>query len=376
LATELEDIKIKTMYNLVEDVTVDIGGEAIDKKLLFLTNRQAQKFNFDSISKLLLAMEIQPPKLLINLFGSFGIASDNNGRTVAYDKHSQLPHVDHAEASDATYEVMCSKLCAFLMECVIPLAAQTHALIVVHSDACTLSQCLDKAMKSVRSKYGRELPFTIVNFGWAAVYHAASGEPGSVAAGLRASSLAWQGQLEKITEGLTTTFGQSCGWDINDAPSCATHYVIVDAVSTTIGKRRKETTIVEFSALTTFKNEFVGALSESLPNIAVATLSAGVWPFYQVLADYTARGLSLLLIDTRTRGEEATAAALVENKLPGSGQGRWRTKSLSQTGKAGAEDAVTTAAVQSAITGIKEAVMAIAVVSPLGYRKKARWIDI
>ena len=30
LTTELEDIKIKTMYNLVEDVTVDVGGEAVE----------------------------------------------------------------------------------------------------------------------------------------------------------------------------------------------------------------------------------------------------------------------------------------------------------------------------------------------------------
>jgi hypothetical protein len=334
------------------------------KKLLFLTNRQAQKFNFDNVSKLLLAMEIQQPKLLINLFGSFGMEEDISGRAVAYHKRAALPHVDHSEVSDAAFEAMCSKLCTFLVECVIPLAAQTHALVVVHNEACTLAQCLDKVMPSVRSKYGRALPFTIVNFGWATIYHAASGEPGSVAAGLRASSDAWQGQLEKITEGLKSSVGQSCTWEIADAPSCATHYVIVDAVSTTTDKRRRNTTTLEFSALKAFKNEFIGALSESLPNIAVAALNPSGWSNIQVFAEYTAKGLPLLLIDTRSRGEEATAVALVESNLPGSnsasqaGSKSTRRRASDYEDRMVAEDKLTAAAVQSAITGIKGAVLA------------------
>jgi hypothetical protein len=323
-------------------------------------------------------MEIEQPKLLINLFGSFGLEFDNSYRTIAFDRRSKLPHVDHSEVSDADYEATCRKICTFLTECVIPLATQTNALVIVHHDGCTLAQCLDKVMASVRSKYGNQMPFTIVNFGWATTHHLASEEPGSVAAGLRGESLAWQSQLGKIKEGLESTLGDSCRWFLEDAPSCATHYVIVDGVSTTtVGKRsRKRTTKCEWSALRKFKSEFVGALAASLPNIAVAMLDAGRWDCYQVFADYAARSLPLLLVDTRSRaGEEGTAAALVNNKLTGEYSRRASARGLHDAagdevagscckrrraggGRAPPVQPVTGSAIQSAIAGIKDGVLA------------------
>jgi hypothetical protein len=96
LAFELQDIKIKTMFQLVEEVKDTVSGT--DKKLLFLTNRQAQKFDFANMSKLLTAMEITPrPKLLINLFWCAGRPADRHNRSVAFDKFSQLPHAFHCK---------------------------------------------------------------------------------------------------------------------------------------------------------------------------------------------------------------------------------------------------------------------------------------
>jgi hypothetical protein len=69
-AAQLEDLKIKTMYNLVEDITIDVQGESMEKKLLFLSNKQARKFNFENMGKLMEAMDIGQPKLVINLLGT------------------------------------------------------------------------------------------------------------------------------------------------------------------------------------------------------------------------------------------------------------------------------------------------------------------
>ena len=67
--------QIKTIYTLVEDVTVEHGGAGLHKKLLFLTNKQARAMNVSDMDRIFNALEIAPrPKLVVNLFGSFAYA--------------------------------------------------------------------------------------------------------------------------------------------------------------------------------------------------------------------------------------------------------------------------------------------------------------
>jgi hypothetical protein len=46
-AVELEEIKLKTMFRMVEDVQVSVEGQTVHRKLLFLTNNQASAFSGD-----------------------------------------------------------------------------------------------------------------------------------------------------------------------------------------------------------------------------------------------------------------------------------------------------------------------------------------
>ena len=68
---QLQMIKARTMFQMVEEIN-DVGSGS--KRLLFLTNSQAELLagSSASITKLLDALEIPRPKLLINLLLSHG----------------------------------------------------------------------------------------------------------------------------------------------------------------------------------------------------------------------------------------------------------------------------------------------------------------
>ena len=44
----LEDLQIRTIFSLVEEIEIDLGGHAARKQLLFVTNKQARLFDFAS----------------------------------------------------------------------------------------------------------------------------------------------------------------------------------------------------------------------------------------------------------------------------------------------------------------------------------------
>ena len=73
---KLQVMKAKTMYEMVEDI--DLGNGHL--KLLFLTNSQADSISSSSqtLHKMLEALEIQTPKLVINLLSSWGLRNSLN----------------------------------------------------------------------------------------------------------------------------------------------------------------------------------------------------------------------------------------------------------------------------------------------------------
>ena len=62
-------------------------------------------FDFTSMGKVLESLEIQEPKLIINLFGSFSMNADCYGRSVHHSEPPATKDVDYAEMSmDALIE--------------------------------------------------------------------------------------------------------------------------------------------------------------------------------------------------------------------------------------------------------------------------------
>ena len=74
---ELEAIKIKTMYQMVEDIQISDRGRQVSKKLLFLTTKQAASFNANNIQSVVQALELRESHFIIRLMPSYGGKAGN-----------------------------------------------------------------------------------------------------------------------------------------------------------------------------------------------------------------------------------------------------------------------------------------------------------
>ena len=147
---DLPTIKAKTMYKMVEDVEDSKAGI---KKLLFLSSKQADLIARDpsAIDKMLaIFVDKQQPKMVINLLPSM-IRCWTRVRPLAGDPDGEREGL--------------AALDRFMAEHIIPLAEKTHAIILCSAvqPFCVLSESLSRMLKLVRSRWGSELPFTILS---------------------------------------------------------------------------------------------------------------------------------------------------------------------------------------------------------------------
>ena len=121
--SNLEIIKIKTLYNIVEDLTLTIGK----RKLLFLTNLQADVLTNSptGVQKLIAILTESdtspPPKLFIELVHSRGnmFITDKTG----FARKVPFPTPKERRQSDM-------ELVMFMQKIIIPLAAENNAVII------------------------------------------------------------------------------------------------------------------------------------------------------------------------------------------------------------------------------------------------------
>ena len=69
LLEEMQAMKIKTLYGMVDELEIMSGNDVSTKKVLFLTNKQAMMFKKDTIWNLLSTLEIPRPNLVIFIRG-------------------------------------------------------------------------------------------------------------------------------------------------------------------------------------------------------------------------------------------------------------------------------------------------------------------
>jgi hypothetical protein len=346
---QLEDLQIKTIFSLVEHLDIEVGGLASEKKLLFLTNNQARKFDFTNIERVLQAMDIspmpvstsvvnhvivsgsltdssvlRPQQLVINLFTSFNYCFQSSPAKWGLMGHFRSPnsgsgtitHKLHAELDDGAVDDTDIRLVRFLQECVLPVAVQTNALVLVHSDGCSLSHAFSQLCASETQKNGGSLPFTVMCISSVFSVHAQSNTPGSTAYALKQSSRRWRDSHHAVHQCATAGHGDEwSAFTADDIPFGATHNIIVDGI--TNGK-------MDYSARNLFKNALVQRISEDLPSIAIQTMCGGS-AVIQQLHDYTSRGMPLLLLDSRLSWQRQHAAAA--GSLPDNADTRHRSGS-------------------------------------------------
>ncbi|GMI23167.1 hypothetical protein TeGR_g1567 [Tetraparma gracilis] len=330
---ELEDLQVQTIFTLVEKMQVDVKGTPKEKHLLFLTNKQARVIDLSDIYKVLNALEVKKkPKLVISFLCSVthqpGAGCFNHSHNEQVEGFGDFYAV--GEQSEEDIRKMEGKILAYCRDCVLPLAIQTNAIVILHNDACVFSRCFSALIEAEEARSG-ELAFTPVNFGFAINYEGKLSEPGTNVNKIYSKSKRWKERRPDILEAMQYISPRAAqsGLELEealvphrlDAPACS-HYIIVDCVT----KGRKD-----LSALGTLKNNFVAQLAKKLPCIAVQTLSPLQWSRLEQVVDFACRGLPLLMLDTRPipsggyprtldAGEEYLATLddeLMEGGLPG-----------------------------------------------------------
>lgn len=161
---ELEKLQVQTIYSLVEEIELPSGK----LNMLFLTNDQANQFDFSDIDKVMRAMDINPkPKLIININkspNSLGATTYHDCCGVAgspADAFSDSDFLYVAEPDKASLVATNQKMAMFLKEHLLPVCIKTNAVVFIHNDTCAISTIFGSICKAEQSRRHGSLPFTV-----------------------------------------------------------------------------------------------------------------------------------------------------------------------------------------------------------------------
>jgi hypothetical protein len=174
ISQQLNRIKARTMYNMVEDV-----GNDKSKKLLFLTTSQADLIAStpQSMQKMLEALDVGKSQLVINLLNSNG--SGAWVRTVRPPSQLEMhtaaggvnnwacgavggrsPFLTPQEERDVE-----RRLDNFMADVLIPLAARTNAIVLACAlrTECMLTDSFTRMYSVKKSQWGDKAPFKLIS---------------------------------------------------------------------------------------------------------------------------------------------------------------------------------------------------------------------
>ena len=294
---ELEEIKLETMFRMVEDVTVNIGGRSVSKKLLYLSNNQASMLshNSDSMAKVFNALELKNPNFVIKLLTS--LAGKAN-----HVAHIESPGDIKGVLRDNVFEVSVSDSAAterqiikFMNDCILPLALQTRALVIISAaNDCSLAVAAERVLGPVALRLGDECPFTVLGFGYLTEFHRMTFmQPDCLAGQVRDSSTTWKGRSDACHLVYKNVHGENLEEaECLDVNSACTVYVIFEGIDFENSKE-------SFDSCTSFDNSFMASMIRAVPTVCISTQL----PDMELtdLVDLVYRGVPVLLLDARER---------------------------------------------------------------------------
>ena len=317
---QLQMIKARTMFQMVEEL--EGGTTDGSRKMLFLTNAQADFLcsSPDSLQKMLDALETPKPKLVINLLTSHGFdgyckikqmsAKDLLGEDagIVYGRAAFTSAAEERRAEE--------RLDRFMAEVLIPLAAQTNAIVFCNASpsVCILSAALTRMYAVQRSKWGSKAPFTIISATAAIALFYCNPDSGANWRGVRKQSRAWRARDKKLLELVHRQRADADGKlpvRYNDLDANASCYLIVDGID-----ERKDKCNVKAS-FTKLINELLRYLASTLPALALKTANAnkvdlshstGVLSGMGIAMEAAMSGTPLLFLDVRERPKLDTTA--------------------------------------------------------------------
>lgn len=297
-------MKAKTMYEMVEEL--DAGQGPV--KLLFLTNPQADSICSSSLTlrKMLEALEIDSPKLVINLICSTGLRAFLNVYAEPYYNtvNTAGEIYDTPPFLNLDEEQMCfARLDQFMQDVLLPLAASTNALILTNAvpAECALSNSLSRSFKLQRAKWGAKPPFVILSVAEDLPTLYLNPNPEAYWRRLRRRSKAWTARDKAILETVHACgLGGGFPYPNIDLDKDAKAFLIVDQLTASQQG-------FDGGPANTLRVEVLRFLVSTLPSLAVKTCHANKneqdnTSGYQVCLDQANAGTKVLLLDVRKRG--------------------------------------------------------------------------
>jgi hypothetical protein len=275
---QLQMIKARTMFQMTEEIFDDTGGGR--KRLLFLTNSQAEFLagSSSSLQKMLEALEIPRPKLIINLLSSQGftdycknMAAQRGGRME--DLGKEEPGLVPGRGPFLTLDDEISaieKLDHFMASVILPLAAQTQAIIICNAcpKNCMLSSSLTRMLSVHRSKWGQDIPFTVLSVSANVPYLYQNPDESAVWRSIRRASRAWRHRDRKLLELVWSKFNNEVPETGDDLDPNAMIYLLVDTI------HAKKDILDHRGPFNKLMNELIRHMASTVPSLTIKTANS------------------------------------------------------------------------------------------------------
>jgi len=260
LQREFNKMKAITMSNMVEALG---DGET---KLLFLTGHQAQLLsqNESSIDKMFEIFGIGRPQLVINLLesGGFRAFTDTHGKHEWDSRISRwAPGVVQGRAPFLTEDdemLAENRIDLFMKEVLIPLAAQTRAVVICCAlrGWCVLSESFTRMSKLESAKWGGSPPYIVLSTTADMIGLYCTRDPRAYWRTVVGKSRTWQQEDARIRANVEQIYKERMPELHLDLDPHASNYIIVDE-----GVKYQ-------GAYATLMNELVRKFGGDLPSLA------------------------------------------------------------------------------------------------------------
>lgn len=302
-----DEMKIQTMYKMVEDIHVSVKGKDVVKKVLYLTNKQASLFDEKAMEKCIQALDLGEPKFVIILIQSHGILS------VQKMSVSQMENTAEGEFKDAfaptelgsqDAQVTETQLNLFMKSTILPLAKQTRALIFVHgADNCCLNTSLCNIAFAEQARLGKDCPFQVIGVLNVFTVHSKAAckekkDMSSLAAQLAKGSKAWKRGMPFVDKALEVLSTKE-GWklhrsDVTPTASRIIAFEGLDAIPSADG----DDYVINVTPRIAFESQFLRYWTKKVPSIAVQGFEIRD---FKRLVEFSAQKIPLLYLDSRER---------------------------------------------------------------------------
>eukprot|EP00802_Teleaulax_amphioxeia_P004721 Tamp_04725.p1 GENE.Tamp_04725~~Tamp_04725.p1 ORF type:complete len:860 (-),score=122.47 Tamp_04725:284-2863(-) len=316
---------------MVEDI--DNASGSGRRRIIFLTNAQAELIATQpdaiGIKRLIQALEIPKPKLVISIISSWGFAEftacqgtpDGNrweGASADAWKRGMVqgrsPFVSEADERRAREGIN-----NFMRSVIIPLAAKTNAIILCEAveQVCILSAALREMVAVMRSTWPGELPFTILSVTSETACLYKNEKLDAEWRRVRRACRGWRERDKLLTDLVATTRPPSFGGS-QDLDSNAELLMVVDAIN------EKKRICHQRGTQAQLTNEIVRYFASSIPSLVLQTGSSMKCSMRMAsIASSSLRttlnaalaGSPVLFLDVRQRGKHeggGVRSALIE----------------------------------------------------------------